>query len=202
MAGNPHWTLPSHVLKMTGAPDPLVSLAEAKAHLEYPASDRDSYINSLIAAACEMVDGPEAMTGKAIAEQTWTYAVRKVEAGEIWLPLFPVKALQSVTYYDANNVSQTINVNQFRLVANEDFAYLEPVNGFVWPALYDRGDAVTFTLQLGMDEVPAGIKQAVLLLIGHWFENREGVIVGVTSKSIEMAVESLINRWRVGWFAS
>lgn len=197
---NPHWTAPDHLLTMTGAPDPLVTLAEAKAHLEYADSDRDSYITALCAAATEMLDGPHGMIGKAVGEQVWTMALRNVPSGEIPIPIFPVKALESVTYYDADNVSQTINVNQFRLVANEDYAYLEPVSGFTWPSLYDRADAVTFTLQLGMAEVPVGIKQAALLMVANWFENREAVS-DKAMMPVPFAIESLINRWRVGWVA-
>lgn len=197
---NPHWTAPDHLLTMTGAPDPLVTLAEAKAHLEYADSDRDSYITALCAAATEMLDGPHGMIGKAIGEQVWTMALRNVPSGEIPIPIFPVKALQSVAYYDAANVSQTINVNQFRLVANEDYAYLEPVAGFTWPAVYDRADAITFTVQLGMAEVPKGIKQAALLMIANWFENREAVS-DKAMMPVPFAVEALINRWRVGWVA-
>lgn len=199
---NPHWSNATHILTRTGAPDPLVTLAEAKAHLEYADTDRDGYINSLIAAATEMLDGPEGMIGKAVGEQVWTYALRCAPSGVINLPVVPVKALQAVSYFDADNVAQVIAVDQFRLVANEDFAYLEPVDGFTWPVFYDRGDAVRFTLQLGLPEVPAGIKHAALLMISNWFENREAVITGTVSKPIEFALEALINRWRVGWLGA
>jgi uncharacterized phiE125 gp8 family phage protein len=185
---------------MTGAPDPLITLAEAKAHLEYADSDRDSYITALCAAATAMLDGPYGMIGKAVGEQVWTYAMRYAPVGNVSIPVFPVKALQSVTYFDAANVSQTINVNQFRLVANEDYAYLEPVTGFVWPALYDRADAITITVQLGMPEVPAGIKHAALLMVSNWFENREAV-ADKAMLPVPFAIETLINRWRVGWVA-
>lgn len=198
---NPHWTASTHLLTMTGAPDPLLTTAEAKAHLEYADSDRDTYIAALVSAATELLDGPHGMIGKAIGEQTWTFSIRAAPSGEIDIPVFPVKALEAVTYYDAANVSQVINVNQFRLVANEDYAFLEPVAGFVWPAVYDRADAITFTVQLGMAEVPAGVKQAAMLMVAHWFENREAVVTGTISKPIEFAVESLVNRWRVGWVA-
>jgi len=199
--GNPHWTLPVHVLTMTVAPDPLLTLAEAKAHLEYVDSDRDSYITALIAAVTEMIDGPEGMLGKAVGEQIWTYALRYVPTGIINIPLVPVKALRSVAYFDADNAEQEINVNQFRLVANEDFAYLEPVEGFTWPVMYDRGDAVTFELQLGMAEVPAGIKHAALLMLSNWFENREAVS-DKAMMPVPFAVDTLLNRWRIGWLGA
>jgi uncharacterized phiE125 gp8 family phage protein len=40
--------------------------------------------------------------------------------------------------------------------------------------------------------VPQKYKQAMLLLIGHWYENRETVIVGTISGPIALAVDSLI----------
>lgn len=197
---NPHWTAPDHLLTMTGAPDPLVTTAEAKAHLEYADSDRDTYIAALCDAATEMLDGPHGMIGKAVGEQVWTFSIARAPSGNVEIPVFPVKALQEVAYYDAANSEQSINVNQFRLVANEDYAFLEPVAGFVWPSVYDRADAITFTVQLGMAEVPKGIKQAALLMIANWFENREAVS-DKAMMPVPFAVEALINRWRVGWVA-
>ena len=43
------------------------------------------------------------------------------------------------------------------------------------------------------DSVPQRWKQAVLLLAGHWFENREATVAGTTVRTIPFAVESLIN---------
>lgn len=38
----------------------------------------------------------------------------------------------------------------------------------------------------------ADIEQAALLLIGHWFVNREAVVVGSISANLPLAVESLL----------
>ncbi len=40
------------------------------------------------------------------------------------------------------------------------------------------------------------ITTAMLLLIGHWYENREAVTVGVTSQSMPLAVDTLIMPYR------
>ena len=40
-------------------------------------------------------------------------------------------------------------------------------------------------------DLPAA-RQAVLLLAGHWFRNRETVVIGVTAVEVPMAVEYLI----------
>ena len=41
------------------------------------------------------------------------------------------------------------------------------------------------------------IKQAMLMTIAHWYEHRESVVVGVTSKEIEEGVWRLIQPYRI-----
>ena len=36
------------------------------------------------------------------------------------------------------------------------------------------------------------VQQAALLLIGHWYSNREAVVVGASVSAVPMAVESLL----------
>jgi uncharacterized phiE125 gp8 family phage protein len=40
--------------------------------------------------------------------------------------------------------------------------------------------------------VPQTIRQAMLLLIGHWYENREEALTGTISRSIEFGVKALL----------
>ncbi|WP_145502061.1 head-tail connector protein [Yersinia similis] len=41
------------------------------------------------------------------------------------------------------------------------------------------------------------IDTAILLLIGHWYTNREAVLVGTISKQLELTVESLLQPHRI-----
>lgn len=45
--------------------------------------------------------------------------------------------------------------------------------------------------------VPQGIKQAMLLLVGSWYENREATISGATIAEVPFAVDALIAPYRV-----
>jgi len=44
--------------------------------------------------------------------------------------------------------------------------------------------------------VPAPVEQAMLLLIGHWFENREAVNVGNIITSFPLGVDRLVAPYR------
>ncbi|HDL8117429.1 TPA: phage gp6-like head-tail connector protein [Yersinia enterocolitica] len=41
------------------------------------------------------------------------------------------------------------------------------------------------------------IDTAILLLIGHWYTNREATVIGVTSKQLEFTVDSLLQPYRI-----
>jgi len=41
------------------------------------------------------------------------------------------------------------------------------------------------------------IRAAMLLLIGHWYANRESVVVGQTALKLPLAVESLLQPYRI-----
>lgn len=36
------------------------------------------------------------------------------------------------------------------------------------------------------------VEQAVLLLVGHWYSNREGAVVGAASAAVQLGVERLL----------
>ena len=45
--------------------------------------------------------------------------------------------------------------------------------------------------------INSAIKQAMLMTIAHWYEHRESVVVGVTTKEIEEGVWRLIQPYRI-----
>ena len=69
-----------------------------------------------------------------------------------------------------------------------------------FPAL-GTGGAISVTYTAGyaegsQDEAMLIGKRAMLLLIGHWFENRETAVVGRASSEVEFAVTSLLDELR------
>lgn len=50
-------------------------------------------------------------------------------------------------------------------------------------------------------DVPKTIKQALLLLIAHWYTNREAVVAtNVVPREVALTVDALLNQYRKWWF--
>lgn len=150
---------------VTGPATEPVTTTEAKKHLEISGSDHDGHVDRLIQAAREQWEHD---TQQFLVSQTW----RQYLDGccEFRFQHRPVSAITSVTYYDSSNASQTLASSVYELdTANNRFR-LKPDQD--WPVTYTRWDAVTvnYTMSGIVKEID---KQAVLLLVGFYFENRD-----------------------------
>ncbi|PRA89067.1 hypothetical protein CQ054_02760 [Ochrobactrum sp. MYb29] len=57
--------------------------------------------------------------------------------------------------------------------------------------------AADFTGQPIPDPAPASLKQAVLMLASHWYENREATTVGVTAGLLPLGVINILRNHRL-----
>lgn len=182
-------------LSQTVAPDAWITTAECKANMRVDHSDEDDFISALASAACRAVD---ARTGKAIGAQTWALSLYGLSSDAMLrLPVFPATAISSITYYDADDAEQSLTVSDFYLFGDDDGAYIQPKDGTSWPDTMDRPDAVTITFTAGMTPTQT-MKQAALLLVSHWYENRSAT-TEEQLRDIPEGVDSLIGLDRKGW---
>lgn len=183
-----------------------VTLAEAKAHVRASEfDDDDAFITALIDAATAHVDGYTGILGRALVTQTWRHDFCEWPAdGVLRLPLAPVASITSVKYSDADNAEQTVTASgNYALLADARGPFARFTSGFTAPALYDeRQDRVRVTYVAGYGAataVPAAIKAAMLLMIGHWYRSREAVVVGQTPADLPMGVDALLTPYRRVW---
>lgn len=168
-----------------------IDLADAKDHLRVDGDEDDSYISALITAARQHV---EVGCHLAIMPQEWSLILPAFPAGYLPLSGGPYRAIDSVEYINPQGDTQALTDYQVVLAPP---ARIAP-NGS-WPVVANRLDAVTVRAQTGYENVaavPAPIKQAILLLVGHWYENREASVIGTTVAELPMAVESLLFPYR------
>ena len=173
-----------------------VDLAAAKAHCRVDHDDDDALIAGFILAATGAVTE---MTGLVLGLEAWSFKTGPV-SGDLLLPKTPARALTSLAYVDTLGQAQTATVGDFLLIADDARPFLRPDSGKVWPATAARPDAVTVTFTAGLQVVPAELRVACLMLIGHWYEHREAVAPSVAE--MPLAAQALINLHRVGWAAA
>ena len=164
----------------------------------------DTLVSSLITAAREYCEG---YTGRSIATQTLEVGFdAHHRAGDLYLPKPPLQSVVSIKYKDKDGTETTLTENTDYLVdANDWQGRIILPTGKQWPA-FEPYSLYPIKVQFvaGFTAVPKTLRQAMLLLINHWYENRAAVIASeertVDSKSLELAVQSLLNLWRVRWF--
>lgn len=176
-----------------------VSLAEAKAHLRVDHDDDDELITAMIAAATDHVDGWSGVLGRALVTQTWRQDFDCFHAC-LRLPLAPAVSITAVKYVDPDGVEQTVDSNNYELRSDGDGPYVQFFTTFAAPAISLEGKAVSVTYVAGYgeaDDVPAPIRHAMLLMIGHWYDNREAAVVtSGTAQPLPMAVDALLAPYR------
>jgi len=174
-----------------------VTLAEARADLRIIGTDEDTLVTAQIATATSVVSE---MSGLELTTQVWSMAVASV-SGDLALPKVPVQSVGSISYYDADGVSQAAVVTDFHLFKDDFRATLRPKPGKSWPTLQTRDDALTVSFTAGQLTVPPALKQAVLFLVAHLYENREAIAETALS-AIPFGVADMVNLHRRGWFGA
>jgi uncharacterized phiE125 gp8 family phage protein len=186
-------------LVMTSGPavEP-VSVADAKIHLRVDGTAEDALIASLIITSRLHV---EAALNLALITQSWSYFLdRWPQACEVALPLRPVQSIIAVRIWSAEDTSETVATSTYVLDGAAAPARLVWAASACPPVPTRRVNGIEIALQAGFgdgaDAVPAPIRHALLLLVAHWYENREPVEIGATDMEIPAMVSTLLAPWR------
>lgn len=178
---------------ITAPTDEVVSLEEAKAQLRITDADSDEMIEALIDAAVMQIDpAGGGWLARAIRPQTWElrldgfpcYYQRYVNrAYEMALPYPPLISVDSVKYDDGDGVEQTlVDGVGYRVFGVGSFckASIAPIYNGSWPtSVRSDPESVRVRFTCGydpsfgnsppVDQLPAPIKQAVLLMVRYLF---------------------------------
>jgi len=180
---------------ITGTTDSPISLAEAKHHLRVDGSDDDTYIANLILTA---TDRAESFQRRTYMQRQRTYVLDSFPP-IIRPPYPPLVSVDSIKYIDTNGVEQTLDSAEYDVDITTEPGRIKPAYEKSWPSIRTVMNAVTITYTAGYaskDAVPFDIKAAILLIIGHLYENREDVSEDSLMKIPEGA-ESLLYMKRV-----
>jgi len=184
-----------------------VTLAEAKAHLRVDTSDDDAYIGTLITAAREWC---EQYLDRTLVHTQWVMRFDKFpDSGiePVELPRPPMVAsgtatAVTVTFTQEAGPTSTYSTAEYRVDRNATPGAILPIYGSTWTPHRQDDNAISVTWWAGYGasgtSVPAAIRHAILMLVGHWYEIRGAVLTGTISKEIEYGVQSLLDSQRWG----
>ncbi len=186
-------------LKLVTAPatEP-VTLVEAKAHLRVDITADDTYITTLIAVARRF---SELKLGRQIITATWELRQNRFgTSGRIFLPRPPLISITHVKYNDNDGNQQTWSNTLYDVSVDSIIGWVVPKFNLSYPDARNETDSIQIQYVAGYgaaSAVPESIKQAILLMIGHLHEHREGVIVGKVASTMPMAVDALLDTERI-----
>ncbi|MDX0897438.1 phage gp6-like head-tail connector protein [Sinorhizobium medicae] len=174
------------MLKLVTPPaDVVVSLAEAKSHLRVFHNDDDAYIDALVETATALLDGADGWLGRALVEQVWQYNIDRFpcpdsygRAGRVYIPLAPLMSVDTVEYTKTDGTTAAITDFRTFGLGSTQPSYILPAVDASWPTTRCEPETARITFTAGYAEPPVGIKHAILLMVGHWYENREDVSDG------------------------
>ena len=175
-----------------------VTLTEAKQFLRVEHDDDDGLIAALIAGSRIHV---EAQTRRALISQTWRLTRDAwPESGRLFVLPVPLVSLVAARIYIDNTTTQSVDVAAFTLDKAASPALLAFAAGAL-PSPGRRAAGVEIDIAVGYgaapENVPEALRQAIRLLVAHWYENRGVVAVGETVATIPATVAALIAPYRV-----
>lgn len=198
----PTLSLQHRVERVTAPTADPVSVAEAKSHLRVEHSDDDLLIYRLIETAVAYVDVRGAL-GKAMITQTWAEWFAP-NPSELVLSLGPVQSVSGISYYDTDNALQTATLSDFYVLGPSTRTVMKPKPGYAWPTTFTRDDAIKVEYVIGYGDsytdVPSTVRHAILMLVSHYYENRELEVVGVNTKTLPFGFEALIDNERASFY--
>lgn len=153
-----------------------ISLAEAKAHLRVTSVSEDALISRLIKTARVLA---ETMTRRAFITQTWDLFFDEFPSEAIYVPMPTLQEVTFVKYVDLDGNPQTLDptiylVDKAREPARITLAWLR-----FWPTYRNQANSINVRFKAGYGDnatdVAEPVRQAILLSLTNWFENRSSV---------------------------
>jgi len=183
--------------EVTLSETPLFTTAEAKDFLKVDTTADDTLIDNLIKAATESC--------QIYTNQYFLNTVVE-QYSDKWLGIYtlyksPVSAITHIKYYDSDDTEQTWASSNYILDDVSKPARIGLAVDATLPSLSDRINAVHVKYTVGYGtastDVPDGIKQAVLLTLGNWYENRQTVITGRTATELPLSSQYLLDQYKI-----
>lgn len=128
------------------------------------------------------VKATENFTGLALSLRNSMGLLDAFPSGEITIPVAPITAITSIVYVDTEGVEQTMDESDYQFDPYSKPPRLLTQDGAAWPSTKNVINAVRITFECGHsaagdsppgNPIPEPLVAAILLTLGHLYENRE-----------------------------
>ncbi len=186
------------LIEQAPVPQGVLPVAEFKDHLRLGSGfaddgQQDALAAGYLRAALAAIEG---RIGKALIQRRfWLSLAGWRELGEQTLPLAPVQAVVSVTLVAADG-AETPVPGGWRLLKDAQRPRIVAAGVLLPPVPLDGAVEIVFEAGFGpaWSDVPADLRQAVLLLAAQYYEMRNEAARG--EGAMPFGVMALIERWR------
>lgn len=169
-----------------------VTLAEVKTRLRIDDATDDAGVTRLIASATKHA---ESITRRAFVTQSWALTLDAFPCGSISLPLPPLQSVEEISYIDSTGATVVLPSTEYLVDKNGMIGMIHRAYQKQWPATRAQPMAVRIEFTAGYGAagaVPSDLASALMLLVAHWDQNREPVVIGTIVSSVPLSVESLL----------
>lgn len=169
-----------------------IELEVAKAHCRVTSAAEDDLFERLIAAARRHL---ESTYGIAIINQTHKATIDAWEPRGVKLLPHPVSSLSSVKVWDGSTLATQDLAGYQLLPGRPELVVLADGASSPVPGRTRAGIVIEFVAGFGANgaAVPEDVTQAMLMLVAHWYENRETVIIGAKETKVSSEVTRGVN---------
>jgi len=175
----------------------LLTAAECRAHCRVDDAGEEAYLLALAAAAQQHV---EQITSRPLTSRAMVASAESWD--EFRLVVAPVSAVGVITYTDTTGAAATLASSQYVVRTNLGLSSIRFKEGIAPPDLgTDPLINIALTAGYAAGLCPPDLKQACLLLVGHWYKNRELAVAGTVAEEVQAALRALISPRRVWMLA-
>lgn len=190
-----------HIKLITDVTTEPLTLDEVEAHLRIEADTQDTYLTPLITLAREYAEN---YTRRSLATKTLELILDVFpKVDYIELPKSPVQSVTSIKYKDYEGSETTWDSGNY--IVSNDYLPAKIVLGYnkTYPIYTEYPtDSIRIRYVAGHNDsnpIPKSIKQAMLMLIGHLYENRELTSVADLNE-IPFSINALLYPFKIfGW---
>ncbi len=173
-----------------------ITLSLAKEHLNVDLDTHDTLITRAIKTAREHT---EKYLRSQIITATWKMHLDRFPWAAIEINKPPISSITHVKYFDADNNQQTWDSSLYETDLILSPSRLQPISTETYPSTFERLKAVEIQFVTGYadaDAVPEPIQDAMYLIIGHLYANRQDVITGTQVRKLLKGSEWLLDPYR------